>query len=71
MNTIKWPSLCTPACLPLTTGYLSPIDEPEACDEYTYTISVESEANQDHNVTEESKILFVFEFSTLFNHFYR
>ncbi|RIA87584.1 hypothetical protein C1645_827583 [Glomus cerebriforme] len=58
INSIKWPALCTPACLPLTTDYLSPIDEPGAYDEYTYTISVEPEnfiMNKEHDITEESK----------------
>ncbi|GBB87252.1 hypothetical protein RclHR1_01370011 [Rhizophagus clarus] len=58
INSMKWTALCTPACLPLITDYLSPIDEPGAYQEYTYTISVDSETfitNQDNDVSEEIK----------------
>lgn len=59
INSMKWPALCTPACLPLTTDYLSPIDEPGAYQEYTYTISIDSESfimNQENeDVSEEVK----------------
>jgi hypothetical protein len=58
INSMKWTALCTPACLPLTTDYLSPIYEPGAYEEYTYTISVDSETfimNQENEVSEEVK----------------
>ncbi|KAG9288504.1 hypothetical protein G9A89_015710 [Geosiphon pyriformis] len=57
-NTIKWTSLCTPACLPLTTDFFPPINEQGAYHEYTYTISVDPEGftiQQDDNTSEERK----------------
>ncbi|RHZ88514.1 hypothetical protein Glove_22g115 [Diversispora epigaea] len=60
-SSVKWTSLCTPACLPVTTDYFPPINESGLYDEYTYTISLEDSEyvamNQDHNiiVTEEVK----------------
>ncbi|CAG8501790.1 8084_t:CDS:2 [Funneliformis mosseae] len=60
INTMKWNSLCTPACLPLTTDYCPPFNEHGAYEEHAYTISIDSDVftmNQENNnnVTEESK----------------
>lgn len=57
MNSVKWTSLCTPACLPVTTDYFPPINESGFYDEQVYRISADSEGvvvDQDHNVTDEN-----------------
>ena len=41
---VKWNSLCTPACLPLTTDYFPTLQElQDSYQEYTYTISLNYE----------------------------
>ncbi|CAG8443401.1 11453_t:CDS:1 [Ambispora leptoticha] len=55
---MKWNSLCTPACLPLTTDFFPPINEQGAYNEYTYTISVDPEGltiAQDDTISEQRK----------------
>ncbi|CAG8452402.1 12536_t:CDS:2 [Ambispora gerdemannii] len=57
-STMKWNSLCTPACLPLTTDFFPPINEQGAYNEYTYTISVDPEGltiAPDDTISEERK----------------
>jgi hypothetical protein len=44
MHLMKWNSLCTPACLPLTTDYFPTMEElTELYQEYTYTVSLNDE----------------------------
>lgn len=46
---VKWNSLCTPACLPLTTDYFPTADElSESFQEYTYTVSLNEESFSDN-----------------------
>ncbi|CAG8462546.1 3945_t:CDS:2 [Diversispora eburnea] len=52
-NSVKWTSLCTPACLPVTTDYFPPINEAGLYSENTYTISLED--SEYVTVTEEVK----------------
>ena len=55
----KWKSLCTPACLPLTTDYIpSPEEFAELYQEYTYTVSPNEETSiyQDSSVSPQKRI---------------
>ncbi|CAG8506457.1 13958_t:CDS:2 [Acaulospora morrowiae] len=48
LDRMKWPSMCTPACLPLTTDYFPPINETGLYQEHTYIM------NPDQNKIEEN-----------------
>ncbi|CAI2165990.1 19881_t:CDS:2 [Funneliformis geosporum] len=61
INSMKWNSLCTPACLPLTTDYCPPFNELGAYEEHFYTNSLDSDVftmtqENNNNITEERKM---------------
>lgn len=55
---VHWKSLCTPACLPLTTDFFPSNDLLKSYQEYTYTVSPTDDATpyQDSNATERVKV---------------
>ncbi|CAG8578264.1 10125_t:CDS:2 [Paraglomus brasilianum] len=52
-NTVDWTALCNPACLPLTTEDIPPINEEELYVEYTYNISVEPDVMDGETLVNE------------------